>query len=78
MTWEHLGPIFRRPEAMLELSDAGKHVNFIMLILHLFYMLFCSLEAISGLCLEGLRATWNHLGPILGHPEAILELSSEC
>ena len=22
--------------------------------------------------------TWDHLGPILEHPEAILELSSEC
>ena len=38
---------------------------------------FSGLEAISGLYLEGLRVTWGHLGPILGHPEAILELSSE-
>ena len=77
MTWEHLGPIFGRPEAILELSYTGKHVNLIMLILHWFYMLFCGLEAISGLCWDGLRVTWDHLGPILGHPEAILELSSE-
>ena len=41
-------------------------------------LFFNGLEAISGLCLEGLRVTWDHLGPILGHPEAILELSSEC
>ena len=33
---------------------------------------------ILGLCWEGLRVTWDHLGTILGHPEAILELSSEC
>ena len=48
-----------------------------MLILQWFYKLLCRLEAMSGLCLEGLRVTWDHLGPILGHPEAILELSSE-
>ena len=32
---------------------------------------FNGLEAISGLWLEGLRVTWDHLGPILGHLEAI-------
>ena len=35
VTWEHLGPIFGRPEAILELSYTGEHVNLIMLILHL-------------------------------------------
>ena len=34
---------------------------------------FRSLEAISGLCLEGLRVTWDHLGAILGHLEVIFE-----
>ena len=35
--------------------------------------LFCCLEAISGLCSEGLRMTWGHLGQILEHLEAISE-----
>ena len=74
MTWEYLGPIFGRPDAILELSYTGKHVSLIMLILHWFDMLFYGLEAISGLCLEGSRVTWHHLGPILGHPVAILEV----
>ena len=73
MTWEHLGPIFGRPEAILELSYTGKRVNLIMLILHLFYELFCGLEAISGQCWGGSRVTWDHLGLILGHPVAIFE-----
>ena len=61
MTWEHLGPIFGRPEAILELSFTGKHVNLIMLILHRFYMLF-------GYVGGGSRVTWDPLGRILGHP----------
>ena len=69
MTWEHLGPIFGRPEAILELSYTGKRVDLIMLILHWFYMLFCGLDA----CWEGSRVTWDHLGLILGHPVAIFE-----
>ena len=73
MTWEHLGPIFGRPEAILELSYTGKHVNLIMLILHWFYRLFCGLEAILGPCWGGSRMTWDHLGLILGHPVAIFE-----
>ena len=73
MTWEHLGPIFGRLEAILELSYTGKRVNWIMLILLWFYMLFCRLEAISGLCWEGPRVTRDHLGLILGHPVAIFE-----
>ena len=78
VAWEHLGPIFEHPEAILELSYTGKHVKLIILILHWCYMFFCGLEAISGLCWEGSRVTWDHLGLILGHLEAILELSSEC
>ena len=31
------------------------------------------MEAISGLCWEGSRLTWDHLGLILGHPVAIFE-----
>ena len=74
MTWDHLGPIFGRPEAILELSYTGKRVNLIMLILHWFYILFCGLEAISGPCWGGgSRVTWDHLGLILGHPVAIFE-----
>ena len=45
-----------------------------MLILHWFCKLFCGLEPMSGLGLEGLRVTWDHLGPILGHLETMLEL----
>ena len=33
MTWEHLGPVFGRPAAILELSYTGKRVNLIMLFL---------------------------------------------
>ena len=40
MTWEHLGPSFRRLEAILELSYTGKRVNLTMLTLHLFDMFF--------------------------------------
>ena len=74
MTWEHLGPIFGRLEAILELSYIGKRANLIMLILHWFYLFFCGLEAISGPCWGGSRVTWDHLGLILGHPVAIFEV----
>ena len=67
MTWEHLGPIFGRPEAILELSYTGKRVNLIMLILHWFYRLF---GYVGG---GWSRVTWDHLGLILGHPLAIFE-----
>ena len=73
MTREHLGPIFGRPEAILELSYTAKRVSLIILILHLFYMLFCGLEAISWPCWGGSRVTWDHPGLILGHPVAIFE-----
>ena len=74
MTWDNLGPIFGRPDAILELSYTRKRVDLIMLILHLFYMLFCGLDAILGLCWDGSRVTWGHLGLILGHPVVIFEV----
>ena len=73
MTWDHLGPIFGRPEAIFELSYTGKRVDLIVLILHWFYKLFCGLEAISERCWGGSRVTWDHLGLILGHPVVIFE-----
>ena len=71
MTWDHLGPIFGRPEAIFELSYTGKRVDLIMLILHWFHVLFCGPEAISGPCWGGLKGDLGppgaHLGTSCGH-----------
>ena len=74
MTWEHLGPIFRRLEAILELCYSGKRVNLTMLILQLFYMFFIAWRPSRGYVGGGSRVTWDHLGLILGHPVAIFEV----
>ena len=55
----------------------GKLVKWKLLILHGSYKLFVGIYAILGLFVDGLRVTWDHLGHILGHPDAILELSWE-
>ena len=71
MTWEHLGPIFGRLEAILELSYIGKRANLIMLILHLFYMLFLWPGGHIGAMLGGLEGDLGppgaHLGTSCGH-----------
>jgi hypothetical protein len=71
VTWEHLGPIFGRPEAIFELSYTGRHVNLIMLISHWFYRLFLWPGGHLGAMLGGLEGDLGppgaHLGTSCGH-----------